>query len=297
MNLSLRHLLHKAAVSAKTLGAYGLQQYIIAFFQRPVFSEYTIVSRRIASARCLEIGGPSPIFERGGAFPVYGDAATIDGCNFSSTTMWQGSRSPGSTYAFDPHKPAGRYFVSEAGSLTDVPSGEYDCILSSHVIEHIANPLRALREWGRVITGDGILVLVVPHRDGTFDHRRPLTTIKHLIHDEESAVDESDETHVQEFLNLTDLKLTRYGKDRESFRKTTLDNLHVRGIHHHVFDAQLAIEMTEACGFSILAAQTMLPNNIIIVAQKERHRVSSYAKTHPELFHQSPFRTDRMKFK
>ena len=38
----------------------------------------------------LEIGGPSDVFRRFAALPVYTLARGIDGVNFSSTTMWEG---------------------------------------------------------------------------------------------------------------------------------------------------------------------------------------------------------------
>ena len=31
----------------------------------------------------------------------------------------------------------------------------YDVLLSSHTLEHIANPLRALSEWKRIVGDDG----------------------------------------------------------------------------------------------------------------------------------------------
>jgi SAM-dependent methyltransferase len=48
-----------------------------------------------------------------------------------------------------------------------------DYVFASHVIEHIPDPLAALEEWRRVARVR--VVLVVPHRDRTFDHGRELT--------------------------------------------------------------------------------------------------------------------------
>jgi SAM-dependent methyltransferase len=54
-----------------------------------------------------------------------------------------------------------------------------DFVFSSHVIEHIPDPIRALEEWVRVARR--YVVVVVPHRDRTFDADRPLTTANELI--------------------------------------------------------------------------------------------------------------------
>jgi SAM-dependent methyltransferase len=50
-----------------------------------------------------------------------------------------------------------------------------DFVLASHVIEHFPDPIRALEEWARVARR--YVVVVVPHRDRTFDRGRELTSI------------------------------------------------------------------------------------------------------------------------
>ena len=292
--IGVRRLMHKLHVDATALGFPGLIRRIITIFRREKFSHYYIIAPRLESARCFEIGGPSPIFKKDGAVPVYADAEVVDGSNFSSQTMWQGNNSSCRTYSYDPSKSAGRCFLLEATNLSEIASGIYDCVLSSHVIEHVANPFKALREWGRVLKENGILILVVPHRDGTFDYRRPLTTLHHLIQDETSDTDETDNTHLQEFLDRIDLQLTHYGDDVEAFRKATVDNYRMRGVHHHVFDTRLAIQMTEACGFSILAVESLLPNNIVIAAEKSFNKGGLFLDTQSACLLHSPFRTDRM---
>jgi len=54
-----------------------------------------------------------------------------------------------------------------------------DFVFSSHVIEHFPDPIRALYEWVRVARR--YVVLVVPHRDRTFDAERPLSTVDELL--------------------------------------------------------------------------------------------------------------------
>jgi SAM-dependent methyltransferase len=51
-----------------------------------------------------------------------------------------------------------------------------DFVLASHVIEHFPDPIRALEEWVRVARR--YVVVVVPHRDRTFDRGRELTPVE-----------------------------------------------------------------------------------------------------------------------
>jgi SAM-dependent methyltransferase len=53
-----------------------------------------------------------------------------------------------------------------------------DFVFASHVIEHFPDPIRALKEWIRVARK--YVVLVVPHKERTFDRDRELTSFDEL---------------------------------------------------------------------------------------------------------------------
>src|ERR1700730_1353703 len=131
-------------------------------------------ARAFKGAVALEPGGPSPLFGARGLVPVYPQLAVLDTLDFSRETLWSEEQAASSEI-----RPR-RRLVAEAGDLAALPARAYDVLLASHVIEHIANPLGALAAWSRVVKPGGHLLLVVPHRDGTFDHRRPITTLAHL---------------------------------------------------------------------------------------------------------------------
>jgi SAM-dependent methyltransferase len=69
----------------------------------------------------------------------------------------------------------------------------FDFVLASHVIEHIPDPIAALKEWARVARK--YIVLVVPHRDRTFDRDRPLTPVSELIERHESGFTSDEDRH------------------------------------------------------------------------------------------------------
>jgi len=88
------------------------------------------------------------------------------------------------------------------GDACDLPF--YDSsvryVATSHVLEHVANPLAAISEWFRVIKHGGYIYMVVPDRNKTFDHPRPLTEVEHLLCDYRNRVTQSDATHIDDFV-------------------------------------------------------------------------------------------------
>ncbi|MBK8166433.1 MAG: class I SAM-dependent methyltransferase [bacterium] len=245
----------------------------------------------------LELGGPSPVFGPRGSLPVYPLAARIDNVNFGHRTTWEGEIREGDTFVFRPDADPGRQFVAEAGSLPFLADAAYDFVLSSHCLEHLANPLAAMAEWVRVLRPGGCLGLVVPHRDGTFDHRRPVTTLAHLEEDLARGVDEGDMTHLDEILRLHDLSRDPGAGDAASFTARSRDNRANRCLHHHVFDLRLAIALADRAGLAVLAAEAFRPFHAAVVARRPQAGVvpanAAFLAAGAPHFRRSPFPTDR----
>lgn len=74
---------------------------------------------------------------------------------------------------------AARVDVVAAGDALPFADDSVDFVLASHVLEHFPDPIRALEEWRRVARER--IVLVIPHRDRTFDRDRPLTPLAELV--------------------------------------------------------------------------------------------------------------------
>lgn len=216
----------------------------------------------------IEIGGPSQAFSRRGVFPVYPMVGNLDNCNFGASTVWEGTLQQGKTFVFDPAKPAGQQYLAETTALGDLPSGSYDFVLSSHMLEHTANPILALQEWKRLLADGGTLVLLLPDRRHTFDHRRPVTTLAHLIADFNAGIGEDDLTHLPEILALHDLERDPDAGDMEAFKARSLCNVENRCLHHHVFDTRLAAALVEHIGMKVHAVEEIGPHHILLLAQK-----------------------------
>lgn len=255
-----------ARTVAKTLLGRQAALQLRRWFRRTVPELHWYLSS-FGGRHGLEIGGPSQIFGNLGSIPVYGALGSLDNCLYSRRTIWQEEVTQGRNFRYHPARPPGLQFILEATDLHAIPDSHYDCVLSSHTLEHIANPLRALREWKRVTRYDGFLLLVLPHKDATFDWRRPATTVAHMIEDFDGDAGEDDLSHIPEILALHDLKKDKAAGSLGDFRSRCLNNYVHRALHHHVFDTPTAIAMLDHAGFQILRIDLLKPFHIILVAR------------------------------
>jgi hypothetical protein len=151
--------------------------------------------------------------------------------------------------------------------LSVLADDSYDFILSCHNLEHIANPVKALREWQRIARPGGGLILVLPNYAKTFDHRRKPTTVSHMLDDWNQDTREDDLTHLPEILQLHDLSMDPPAGTKEDFRQRSLDNFTNRCLHHHVFDETNSRELLSQIGMQVLAVETAWPFHIFLLAR------------------------------
>jgi SAM-dependent methyltransferase len=232
-------------------------------FALPIAKQYTSF---FAAGVGLEIGGPTGSFLY--SIPIYFYVKSLDGVNFSNTTVWTGDVS-GDRYDFYPRKAGKKYIIGkqhimEASDLSPLDSGSYDFLLSSNCLEHVANPLKALREWTRVIRKGGHILLVLPKKEHNFDHRRSVTPFEHLLDDFRNGTTEHDLTHLDEILTLHDLSMDLLAGDRANFRTRSERNFENRCLHHHVFDADSIRKMLKFVGVSVIREDVALGNYIAL---------------------------------
>lgn len=214
----------------------------------------------------IEIGGPSTLFSKE-ILPVYLLAKEIDGCNYSSNTVWEGEIKS-SEYNYYAGK-IGKQYILEGSNLSDIEDEKYDFLLSCHNLEHIANPIKALKEWCRVLKPNGVLLLVLPDKLFTFDRNRAYTTFSHLLEDYQNNVEESDTTHLDEILSLHDLNYDPLAGDNiNAFRKRCQNNLMNRCLHHHVFSDDCIRQVFDYLELKVLSQQFLPPYHKIILGIK-----------------------------
>jgi SAM-dependent methyltransferase len=243
----------------------------------------------------LEIGGPSPAFSSKGFLPIYPVIAGLDGCNFSSSTVWEGTIREGNNYKYD--NKSGRQYITDATDLSQIADAQYDFVLSCHSLEHIANPVKAIYEWKRVLRNDGYLLLVLPHKDGTFDHNRPVTTLDHMVSDYRAGMGEDDNTHFDDAIELHDIALDPGIESYEALVERTRNNFTNRCVHHHIFNTPLLVQLVDYTRFQVLKVGHFTPFHIVVLAQKKDDTaINNTVKLDPAnpLYTNSRFPSDRL---
>ncbi|MFY8126993.1 MAG: class I SAM-dependent methyltransferase [Chitinophagaceae bacterium] len=214
----------------------------------------------------IEIGGPSAIFKTNGFLPLYKLITNLDGVNFSNKTVWEGNLSERMPFVFEGKK--GRQYISEGSNLEYIENYAYDFVISCNNLEHIANPIKAIYEWKRVLKSKGVLLLILPKKEANFDHKREFTQFNHLIEDFKSQTNENDLTHVEEILKKHDLKRDPQAGSFKSFESRCYSNLENRCLHHHVFSENLLKGIILYCEMEVKITHTSKTDIFILAENK-----------------------------
>lgn len=254
--------IHRIHFYYRQLGLLGTLGFISSKYFTKRLNDYGKYVDLLAGKSGLEIGGPSDYFNSNNILPIYSAIGSLDGVNFGANTIWEGSLSEGATFTYESR--IGRQYICDAVDLSPIPSGKYDFIIACNSLEHIANPLKAIKEWLRVGKPNAIFLLVLPNRIINFDHNRKVTTLKHLIDDYDHDVSEDDLSHLDEILRLHDLSLDPLAGTTENFRNRALKNLENRALHQHVFDMELLEGIYDYFNIQILLKHTTVTDHFIL---------------------------------
>ena len=228
--------------------------------RRPI-AGYRTVQAALSGQTGLEIGGPTKLFRRD--LPIYGVVKALDGVNFSHTTVWEGALTEGRTFRYGRHG-LGHQYICDATDLGRMADARYDFVLSSNNLEHIANPLKAMAEWARVLRPGGHLLLVLPRKESNFDRRRPITSFAHLLEDFKHGITEHDLTHLDEIVALHDYAMTPDTANAEVLRARGLANFENRCLHHHVYDPALIEQVLRHAGLEPVWATSTVTDHLAL---------------------------------
>ena len=160
----------------------------------------------------------------------------------------------------------------------DIPlnDGVFDFVFSSHCLEHIPNPIKALLEWKRLLKKDGILFLMLPHYQKIFDMNRKRTTLLHCIEDYQNPLD-PDYSHNEEIIegwygqgvNEYEAKEFEiaYGFSPLNFEERVKQGI----IHYHVWTQNDIIELMQYIKMEIVFVTECCderPNSFIVIGRK-----------------------------
>ena len=182
----------------------------------------------------VEIGGPSST-----GTVIYENASGIDNVIFSKQTIWSNHDED---YNYYKNK-KGKVIINDAVNISHIQNEYYDFCFSSHSLEHIANPLKAINEWLRIIKNDGYLIIIVPEKSHCFDHKRNYSKFSTLLLQYEKNVGEDDLSTLPDILKNHDLSMDLPAGDLGNFTKRSLDNINNRCLHHYVYNDELLMEI------------------------------------------------------
>jgi SAM-dependent methyltransferase len=116
--------------------------------------------------------------------------------------------------------------IDDGERLTTIPEGSQDFIVANHFLEHCEDPIRTIGTHLGKLRPGGVLFYAVPDKRYTFDHRRPVTPLEHMIEDHEQGPERSRSDHYAEWIRMV--------KDEPPQRAAELER-EAYSIHMHVW--------------------------------------------------------------
>ena len=197
-----------------------------------------ILTKITTNKRGVEIGDPSTQIVYANNI-IYKNAVNIDNVIFSKNTIWSNHTKEYNYY----NGKTGNVIINDAVNISSVQDQTYDFCFASHCLEHIANPLKAINEWLRIIKNHGYLILILPEKSTCFDHKREYSKFSTLLSQYEKNVGEDDLTTLPEILEKHDLSMDLPAGNLAEFTKRSLDNFNNRCLHHYVYNPNLLMEI------------------------------------------------------
>ncbi len=155
------------------------------------------------------------------------------------------------------------------GSEIPCEDNKLDFLVSEHVLEHIANPIKAMNEWIRVLNPGGHLYIFLPHKERTNDKFRETTSLSHLIEDYKKDVAYNDSTHLEEwFKNVVEKGLMP--EHYKHMDKAEL--LETASIHHHAWTEKEIVELVNYLELKVKFVHEKVHDrrdSFVVIAQKK----------------------------
>ena len=139
--------------------------------------------------------------------------------------------------------------------LSGLADDHYDFAVLSHVIEHVADPVRVLAEVFRVLRIGGLAVIVAPDKRFTFDHARGITRFEDLLVAHERHIqDVPDERYLDFLAALYPAAIEQGGPALAD----ALAAVRARREHAHVWDSAAFTEfLDQAMAYSHIRAEAL----------------------------------------
>jgi predicted SAM-dependent methyltransferase len=183
--------------------------------------------------------------------------------------------------------------LDDGERLGSIDDGSQDFVVANHFLEHTGDPIGTIARHLAKLKPGGVLFYAVPDKRYTFDFRREVTSLEHLIRDHEEGPGNSRREHYDEWGQL----VVGSARDREDPRFPERGEEIARqlegedfSIHHHSWTEATFLEMLLHCrrafdeGFDIEVA-CRREMEIVVVLRKSgaAPAPAAPATTAPEL--------------
>ena len=120
--------------------------------------------------------------------------------------------------------------------LTQFQSDSFDFVIINHVLEHVLNPIHAIRECFRILKNNGSLVISIPDKRFTFDRDRKLTDWGELFDRFQNKV---RDPRIEDYEEIFQLHPNLKGKEISKKEKISfLNECKERREHLNVWDSK-----------------------------------------------------------
>lgn len=140
--------------------------------------------------------------------------------------------------------------IGDAHDLSAIPDGSLDFVIANHLVEHLDNPIRGLKEMVRVLRPGGILYIALPEPRVSFDRFRELTPVAHIVDEYRRGPDSNREDHFRDWVYNVEAHvdgMPRLGDNGKADRVRELMDLDY-SIHFHVWRPDTFLEfLVAAC--------------------------------------------------
>jgi SAM-dependent methyltransferase len=169
--------------------------------------------------------------------------------------------------------------VDDGERLERIPAESQDFIVANHFLEHTENPIGTIETHLGKLKPGGLLFYAVPDKRFTFDFRRPVTPIEHMVADYEQGPERSRREHYEEWCRLVideESSGTAEQAASEEWVARRAGELDSAGysIHMHVWTQADFLELLLECrerleeGFDIEAAVRQAIEFIVVLRKR-----------------------------
>lgn len=135
--------------------------------------------------------------------------------------------------------------VDDGEKLLTIAEGSQDFIVANHFLEHCENPIRTIETHLGKLRPGGVLFYAVPDKRFTFDFRRPVTPLEHMVADYEEGPERSRAEHYEQWTRL--VVVENGESEAQSVARAREFEAAAYSIHMHVWTQAEFLELILDC--------------------------------------------------